>query len=147
MALAVMRASDAAEDLATMAGAAVLGSITIRGRAEHVAAARTFVAKALAELGTITETAVLLASELVTNAVRHSKSRRPGGTVTLIILEIADGVRVEVTDDGSDHSSPVVKGDVFSSDGHGLQLVENMAEQWGYLRAEAGTSVWFQLAL
>jgi serine/threonine-protein kinase RsbW len=147
MALAVTRASDAAEDLATMAGAAVLGSLAIPGRPEHVRTARKFVAKALGELGTITDTAVLLASELVTNAVRHSCSRKPGGTVTLIVLEVADGVRVEVADNGSDRSSPVVKDDVLSCDGHGLLLVESMSEQWGYLRDEAGTTVWFRLAV
>jgi serine/threonine-protein kinase RsbW len=147
MALAVMRASDATEDLATMTGAAVLGSITIPGRAEQVRAARTFVARALGELSAITHTAVLLASELVTNAIRHSNSREAGGSVTLVVLEIADGVRIEVTDNGSELSSPVVKGAVFSSDGHGLFLVEAMAQQWGYLRDDAGTTVWFQLGV
>jgi anti-sigma regulatory factor (Ser/Thr protein kinase) len=146
MALAVMRPSDATEDLATMAGATVLGSMTIPGRAEQVRAARTFVAKVLGELGDTTDTAVLLASELVTNAVKHSNSRQAGGTVALVVLETADGVRVEVTDNGSKVSAPMVKGDVFSSDGHGLFLVESLAEQWGYLRDGAGTTVWFQLS-
>jgi anti-sigma regulatory factor (Ser/Thr protein kinase) len=145
MALAVMRASDATEDLATTAGAAVLDSITIPGRAEQVRAARMFVAKALGELGASTDTAVLLTSELVTNAIRHSNSRAAGGTVTVIVLETADGVRVEVTDNGSELSSPVVKSAVFTADGHGLFLVEALAQQWGYLRDEAGTTVWFQV--
>ena len=43
MAVMVTRASDAAEDLAMMAGAAVLGSLTIPGRPEHVREARAFV--------------------------------------------------------------------------------------------------------
>jgi anti-sigma regulatory factor (Ser/Thr protein kinase) len=145
MALAVTCASDATEDLATMAGTAVLGSITIPGQPDHVRTARTFVGQALGELGTLTDTAVLLTSELVTNAVRHSNSREPGGTVVLVVLEVADGVRIEVTDNGSDLSSPVVKGNVFSADGHGLYLVETMAERWGYLRDEVGTTVWFRL--
>jgi anti-sigma regulatory factor (Ser/Thr protein kinase) len=145
MAVTVTRASDATEDLATMAGASVLGSLTIPGRPEHVCEARTFVAKALGELGSTTDTAVLLTSELVTNAVKHSNSRAAGGTVTLVVLEQAGGVRVEVTDDGSDISSPIVKGDLFASDGHGLFLVESMADQWGYLRDEAGTTVWFRI--
>jgi anti-sigma regulatory factor (Ser/Thr protein kinase) len=145
MALAVTRASDATEDPATMAGAAVLGSITIPGQPDQVRTARAFVGKALAELGTIADTAVLLTSEVVTNAVRHSNSREPGGAVVVVVLEVCDGVRVEVTDNGSDFSLPVVKGDVFSADGHGLYLVETMAVQWGYLRDQAGTTVWFQL--
>jgi anti-sigma regulatory factor (Ser/Thr protein kinase) len=146
MALTVVHASDATEDLATMAGAAVLGSVTIPGRPQDVRAARTFVAKALGELGPITDTGVLLASELVTNAVRHSSSGAPGGTVMLVVLETAGGVRIEVSDNGSDFSSPIVKDEVLSSDGHGLFLVASLAQQWGYLRDEAGTTVWFWLA-
>ncbi|MGH3399067.1 MAG: ATP-binding protein [Streptosporangiaceae bacterium] len=147
MAVMVTRASDAAEDLATMAGAAVLGSLAIPGRPEHVREARTFTGKVLAGLGPVAETAVLLTSELVTNAVRHSRSRSAGGMVTLVILQDAAGVRIEVTDDGSDTGAPVVKADTFASDGHGLLLVQSLAEQWGYLRSgAAGTTVWFQLA-
>jgi serine/threonine-protein kinase RsbW len=148
MALTVACDSDATEDLATMTGAAVLGTLTIPGRPQYVRAARTFVAKALGELShiTVADTAVLLASELVTNAVRHSNSGTPGGTFTVVVLQTADGVGVEVRDDGSDVSSPVVKDDVLSTGGHGLFLVESMAQQWGYLRGEAGTTVWFWLA-
>jgi anti-sigma regulatory factor (Ser/Thr protein kinase) len=150
MAVMVTRASDATEDLATghlatMAGAAVLGSLTIPGSPEHVRAARTFAAKVLGELGTVTDTVVLLTSELVTNAVRHSKSGAPGGTVTLVIMEVTGGVRIDVTDNGSDTSSPIVKGDALASDGHGLFLVETLAEQWGYVHDGAGTTVWFRL--
>jgi len=145
MAVAVSCASDATEDLARMAGAAVLGTLTLPGRADQVRTAREFIAGALGELEAITDTAVLLTSELVTNAVRHSRSAEPGGAVLVVVLEIADGIRVEVTDNGSDTSSPAVKGDTFASDGHGLFLVEAMARQWGFLRGRAGTTVWFQL--
>ncbi len=145
MAVAVSRASDATEDLARMAGAAVLGTLTIPGRADQVRTARAFVSTALGELDAVTDTAVLLTSELVTNAVRHSKSSGPGGSVLVVVLEIADGIRVEVTDHGSATSAPVVKGDTYASDGHGLFLVETMARQWGFLRGPAGTTVWFQL--
>jgi serine/threonine-protein kinase RsbW len=149
MAVMVTRASDATEDLAAMAGAAVLGSLTIPGRPEHVRQARAFAARTLGELGAaagaLAETAVLLTSELVTNAVRHSRSRAAGGSIAVVILRVPGGVRVEVTDDGSDLSAPIVKGDTFASDGHGLFLVESMAEQWGWLRGVAGTTVWFRL--
>jgi serine/threonine-protein kinase RsbW len=147
MAVMVTRASDAAEDLAMMAGAAVLGSLAIPGRPEHVREARTFAARVLAGLGPVAETAMLLTSELVTNAVRHSRSRSAGGMVSLVILQDPAGVRIEVTDDGSDTGTPVVKADTFASDGHGLMLVQSLSEQWGYLRSgAAGTTVWFRLA-
>ena len=125
---------------------AVLGSLTIPGRPEHVREARAFVAKALGDLHRSLDTAVLLTSELVTNAVTHSNSRFDGGTVTLLITESSSGVRIEVADQGSDLSSPVVRGNVYASDGHGLFLVQTLADQWGYLREEAGTTVWFWLS-
>jgi anti-sigma regulatory factor (Ser/Thr protein kinase) len=88
---------------------------------------------------------VLLASEIVTNAVLHSNSRRPGGTVTITVVLVGAGTRIEVTDQGSDLSAPVVKGDGCVSGGHGLSLVQTLAEQWGYVRDELGTTVWFSL--
>jgi anti-sigma regulatory factor (Ser/Thr protein kinase) len=143
MAAFAARPGDTAEDLASMAGAAVLGSLTIPGRPEHVREARSFVAKALGELHPSLDDAVLMTSELVTNAVMHSTSRCHGGTINLLVMESTSGVRIEVTDQGSDLSSPIVRGDVYASDGHGLFLVQTLADQWGYLRDETGTTVWF----
>ena len=139
------RVSDSAEDLAMMARAAVIGSLTIPGRPDQVAAARAFITKVLGEAEPATEVAVLLASETVTNAVLHSDSRRPGGTVTITVLEIGGGVRVDVSDGGSPGSTPVVKPDNCISGGHGLFLVQTLSDQWGYLRDEFGTTVWFWL--
>ena len=39
-----------------------------------------------------------------------------------------------------------MKYEFYTADGHGLVLVETLAEQWGYLRDETGTTVWFRLA-
>ena len=139
------RVSNATEDPAMMAGPAVLGSLTIPGRPEHVREARAFVAKALGELHPGRDNAVLLTSELVTNAVMHSSSRCQGGTVTVVVAEFDDGVRIEVADAGSDLSAPVVRGDIYASDGHGLFLVQTLADQWGYVRDNSGTTVWFWL--
>jgi anti-sigma regulatory factor (Ser/Thr protein kinase) len=146
MAAAAIRVSRTADDLATTAGGSVVGSLTIRGRPEHVREARAFVAKALGDGNPLADVAVLLTSELVTNAVVHSKSRCVGGTVTLMVTEMPDGIRVDVADGGSDLSSPVVKGDVLESDGHGLFLVQKLADHWGYFTDEVGTTVWFWLS-
>ena len=140
-------ASSAIPDLAMMASASVLGSLTIPGRPEHVCAARSFVEKALGEASPdAADVAVLLVSETVTNAVLHSNSRRRGGTVTITIIKVGGGTRIEVTDDGSEVSAPVVKGPGCVSGGHGLFLVQTLADQWGYVRDDAGTTVWFWLA-
>jgi anti-sigma regulatory factor (Ser/Thr protein kinase) len=146
MALGTTNASDAAADLAMMAGASVLASLTIPGRPEHVSEARACVSKAIGPENPAADAAVLLTSEIVTNAVVHSSSRCAGGTVTVLVTEIGGGLRIEVADNGSDLSTPVVKGDIYASDGHGLYLVQTLADQWGYIRDETGTTVWFWLS-
>ena len=127
--------------------ATVLGSLTIPGRPEQVSTARTFVAQTLSAhpIGTDSDTATLLTSEIVTNAIAHTKSGIEGGTVTIVVIGVPRGVLVEVIDDGS-AGAPIVKGDLYAAEGHGLFLVQHLAAQWGYLRDTAGTTVWFHLA-
>ena len=110
-----------------------------------MARARAFVADTLGPGHPGTEVAVLLTSELVTNAVLHSDSRASAGTVTVVVRRRAGGLRVEVSDAGSARSIPVVKRDVAVSHGHGLLLVDSLAQEWGYSVGEARTTVWFSL--
>jgi serine/threonine-protein kinase RsbW len=126
--------------------ATVLGSLTIPGRPEQVSAARAFVARTLSanQVVTDTDTATLLTSEIVTNAIAHTKSGVDGGTVTIVVIGLPHGVLVEIIDEGS-AGTPIVKGDLYAADGHGLFLVQHLAAQWGYLRDPAGTTVWFHL--
>jgi anti-sigma regulatory factor (Ser/Thr protein kinase) len=128
---------------------AILGSLTVAGRAEEVSGARAFIAATLAANGkerrVDSDAATLLTSELVTNAILHTESGAADGTVTIVVVDVPDGVLIEVIDDGSP-GTPVVKGDLFAADGHGLYLVQQLAAQWGYLRDAAGTTVWFHLA-
>jgi anti-sigma regulatory factor (Ser/Thr protein kinase) len=111
-----------------------------------VSLVRRFVARTLAAgLPDIdSDAATLLTSELVTNALLHTDSGLPGGSVTVIIRGLLDGILVEVVDGGS-AGTPVVKGDALAGEGQGLYLVQQMAAQWGYLRDIAGTTVWFYL--
>jgi len=118
-------------------------SLTISGVPKNVARARAFVAEVLGPDHPCADVAVLLCSELVTNAVLHSNSQLDGGTVTVVVADLTATVRVQVIDEGSVSSIPVVKAETFAADGHGLFLVENLAEQWGYESDEAGTTVWF----
>jgi anti-sigma regulatory factor (Ser/Thr protein kinase) len=138
-------ASDAAAGLARP-GATVLASLTIPGRPDRVSEARAFVRKVVGPDYPAVDAVILLTSEIVTNAVMHSDSRRAGGSVTVLMIEISGGLRVEVADSGSVLSAPVVRGDVYASDGHGLYLVQALADQWGYVRDNSGTTVWFWLS-
>ena len=146
MATMTTAASEATAELAMMAGATVLASLTVPGRPERVAEVRRFVRRVAGDGSPMAETAALLVSELATNAVLHTASGRPGGTATVLITEIGGGLRVEVADGGSDQSAPVVRGDIYASEGHGLFLVQSLADQWGYVRDETGTTVWFWLS-
>jgi anti-sigma regulatory factor (Ser/Thr protein kinase) len=123
--------------------ATVLGSLTVPGRPEHVSRARAFVT-ALAGPGG-DDTAALLTSELVTNAVLHTSSGRDGGTVTVVVIDVPDGLMVEVIDDGNPRGGPEVRGDRYAAQGHGLFLVEQLAADWGFLQDNAGTTVWFRI--
>lgn len=127
---------------------AVLGSLTIPGRPSEVSAARAFITRTMAATGkgrTVdSDAATLLTSELVTNAIQHTASGADGGTVTIVVIDLPDGVLVEVIDDGS-ADLPVVKCDLLATDGHGLYLVQQLTAQWGYLRDPSGTTVWFHL--
>jgi anti-sigma regulatory factor (Ser/Thr protein kinase) len=128
--------------------ASILGSVTVPGQPEQVSRVRKFVARTLAvagQPGIDSDAATLLTSELVTNALLHTDSGRPGGGVTVVIRGLPDGILVEVVDDGS-AGTPVVKGDALAGEGQGLYLVQQMAAEWGYLRDKAGTTVWFYLA-
>jgi len=129
---------------------AVLGSLTIPGRPQEVRRTRAFVTRTLAAAGkgdgVDSYAATLLTSELVTNAIRHTASGDPAGTVTIAIVDVADGVLIEVTDEGSSAGTPVVRSDLLTQNGHGLYLVQQLATQWGFLRDPGHTTVWFHLA-
>ena len=137
----------ASQQDASHSGGTVRCRLTLPGRPDRVREARSLVAKALGDLPSRLDDAVLMTSELVTNAVLHTNSRQPDGTVMITVLESGGGVRVEVADSGSELSAPVVRAERFSVGGLGLFLVQNLADQWGYLRNESGTTVWFWLAL
>jgi anti-sigma regulatory factor (Ser/Thr protein kinase) len=128
--------------------AVVLGSLTVPGRPEHVSQARDFVAGLAGQTAPgcgAADTAALLTSELVTNAVLHTRSGVGDGTVTVVVVDVPDGLMVEVIDEGSPVTGPEVQGDRYAAHGHGLFLVEQLAARWGYLRDGAGTTAWFQL--
>jgi PAS domain S-box-containing protein len=86
---------------------------------------------------------VLMTSELATNAMCH------GGTACELILMVdpAEGfVRVEVRDEGGGEVVRHVPG-AYEGTGRGLQIVDQLADSWGWHPAEdgPGKSVWFEV--
>jgi len=105
---------------------------------------RRFVVDVLRESGAEASDEVLLvASELVTNAVRHGE-----GEVELRVGVDGDCVRIEVLDDG--HAAVAVperEPAPMSIGGRGLILVRQVARRWGTGFDRTGrTLVWAELA-
>jgi anti-sigma regulatory factor (Ser/Thr protein kinase) len=97
---------------------------------------------------TTLETAVLLTSELVANAVIHPPSAGRG-RVGLRITCYRDGMRCEITDPGPGFDPASVAGRVHEAGGRGLMLVDALAARWGTERPSHGEEdlfcVWFEL--
>jgi anti-sigma regulatory factor (Ser/Thr protein kinase) len=86
------------------------------------------------------DTAVLLTSELVTNAIRHEA----GDTVTLAITCSCGQLRVDVHDT-SCFFPVLADASVDEETGRGLMLVDTLAAKWGCYRTPAGKAVYFTL--
>jgi anti-sigma regulatory factor (Ser/Thr protein kinase) len=88
-----------------------------------------------------TDDAVLMISELVTNAVRHAH------TLLRVMVSIADhDLRVEVSDD--DPTLPVAPDpEHHATSGRGLRIVDELADHWGITPNTDGKTVWFELHL
>jgi anti-sigma regulatory factor (Ser/Thr protein kinase) len=115
---------------------------TFARRTEEVPAARRFVRDALADHPASLD-AELLACELVTNAVQHATD---AARVTVAVTHRGPVVHVDVIDDGQTGLPHWREADGHDEDGRGFQLVNEIAQRWGFLREPAGTCVWFELA-
>jgi anti-sigma regulatory factor (Ser/Thr protein kinase) len=81
--------------------------------------------------------AVLIVSELVTNALRHGL----GGIVLRAAFTPASEIRLAVIDagDGTPELQPV---DTERIGGLGLRIVDEIAADWGVTKFPGGTTVW-----
>uniref|UniRef100_A0AAU2V1Q1 SpoIIE family protein phosphatase n=1 Tax=Streptomyces sp. NBC_00003 TaxID=2903608 RepID=A0AAU2V1Q1_9ACTN len=114
-----------------------------------VATARAFVRDTLQGWGyaDVVDDAVVLTSELVTNAVVHA-----GTKADVLCLRSDDGVRVEVADRYPEREVPLLgsPADIAGPDrenGRGLLLCAALASRWGVEYTPTRKNVWFQLDL
>ncbi|MFD2687784.1 SpoIIE family protein phosphatase [Streptomyces phyllanthi] len=114
-----------------------------------VATARSFVRDTLQGWGfaDIVDDAVVLTSELVTNAVVHA-----GTSADVLCLRSDDGVRIEVADRYPEReiplqTTPINMGSPDREGGRGLQLCAALAGRWGVEYTPTHKQVWFQLDL
>jgi anti-sigma regulatory factor (Ser/Thr protein kinase) len=87
----------------------------------------------------VCDTAELLTSELVTNALLHA-----GTDVTVHVEDHGASVRIAV-EDGSDDEPTLGELDSIDLGGRGLPLVAAMARSWGWDPLPHGKRVWFEV--
>ncbi|MDT9683077.1 SpoIIE family protein phosphatase [Streptomyces sp. TRM76323] len=106
--------------------------------------ARRFTARTLRGWGVAEEadTALLVVSELVTNALVHTQ-----GAVRLDLTLAGDRLRTAVTDASPRAPAKPVAADWESTGGRGLFLVEAVSESWGSVPVSGGKQVWSELAV
>ncbi|MEX0171862.1 SpoIIE family protein phosphatase [Streptomyces sp. LMG1-1-1.1] len=113
-----------------------------------VAAARAFVRDTLQGWGhpELVDDAVVLTSELVTNAVIHA-----GTSAEVLCLRSDDSIRVEVADRYPEREIPVQSGRSLGNpdreNGRGLLLCAALAHRWGVDYSPTRKHVWFHLDL
>ena len=105
------------------------------GQAASVGAMRDWVARCLRRgpydhSGQLVEDLLVCASEIATNAVRHSRSGLPGGSFTALLWQHSARVRLEVADMGPRPGLPTLPridgsamGDGTAENGRGLGFV------------------------
>lgn len=109
--------------------------------------ARQAVTSVTAELpDPVRDVALLLVSEVVTNAIRHG-CEDPGDRVLLSLAHGSTSIRIEVEDPGPGIPAGVIGdgGDPLRESGWGLVMVDRFASRWG--TELAPSRVWFELDL
>ncbi len=121
-----------------------LGWRELPGSSLAPSVARSFVEESLSRhhLDSLRETALLLTSEVVSNAVTHAQS-----SSTLRIRVVGDAVRISVTDAGYGSILMEAVGPHAAGGGRGLFIVDQVALDWGTRQTDRGTEVWFDLPL
>jgi anti-sigma regulatory factor (Ser/Thr protein kinase) len=117
-------------------------TMTLAPTPVSIGVARTQVAQ-LCERGglhSLADTAALLVSELVTNAVTHGR-----GEITLSVHCSDSQLIVGVSDQSTD--PPVINPNpsIDQLGGRGLFLVDTLANSWDYQIVAGGKTVWFCL--
>jgi anti-sigma regulatory factor (Ser/Thr protein kinase) len=99
----------------------------------------------LSDLGWPLGDAMLVASELVTNAVRHSRCTEEE---FLDVRISSDGrLRISVLDPGGSGRNAEIVDRPIELGGLGLKVVDQLASTWGTERRDDGYMVWAELEL
>jgi len=92
----------------------------------------------------VLDEAVLLVSELATNALEHTATGN-GGRFQVTVCRADTSLVIGVSDNGSYKTPQPGLLDAQSENGRGLGLVELIADRWGHCGGRHGRTVWFEL--
>lgn len=128
------------EDL--VANSLDVATLDLEHDASSVRRARRFTEQQMGDwdLANLVENAVLIVSELVTNAITHGESR-----CRVVLRRGIGSIRVEVADHGAGSPEPQPHSTV-SPGGRGLMIVATLATAWGIAPSPYGKMVWAELA-
>ena len=110
------------------------------------AAAREAMLQLPGDLGWALGDATLIASELVTNAVRHSLCPEDE-VVAVSCARRCDRLCISVVDPGTSGNTARIRQGEDGIGGIGLKLVDQLSASWGTERHEQGYEVWAELPL
>lgn len=100
----------------------------------------------LADLGWIAGDAMLVATELVSNAVRHSLATADD-QLDVRIFRDDELLRISVRDPGTSGRTARMPDQPDASGGLGLMVVDQLSASWGSQRHPDGYEVWAELRL
>jgi serine/threonine-protein kinase RsbW len=122
----------------------VTRSVTVPHKGSGVSQARHAFADEMAKAKVpheVRQDAMLVISELVSNAVKHA-APLPGGDVRASCSIDEDCLRIEITDGGAVTRPNPAVATVFALGGRGLDIVRTICREWGVIRDDHSVTVW-----
>ena len=90
------------------------------------------------------EDAMLVLSELVSNAVKHA-APLPSGEIGVLWSVRADVLHIEITDGGASTRPHAGAAAMSSLGGRGLDIVRTVSTQWGVTEGTESVTVWAEV--
>lgn len=110
------------------------------GSADQAARVRGFIAALMPDCPVIDDL-LLVADELVVNALRHTKSGRFEGEFAVEVRHRPGQALIAVTDQGGPSEPVATDADDLAESGRGLRTVAALADSWGWHGNEHGRTV------
>ena len=122
----------------------VTHSVTVPHEGQGVSLARHAFVSELMSFGVsddVCQDAMLVISELVSNAVKHA-APLPGGEVQVRCSISEDFLHIEITDGGAVTRPNPAVATVFALGGRGLDIVRTISREWGVSAEGDSVTVW-----